>query len=166
MKIPTIPRVETGLTREIGAQPLNVQVSGEAMGAPGKALAQMGKTITDASLDWMGKELKMRRASEVAAAKKHLALKSEEYSDFVKAIPDSKRANRAYQTLIKKELQLINSGGVDGISFSDGAAKRTFGIEASTIIGSAGLKVRTNARKLMAAEFVSSSLRTADTTAE
>jgi hypothetical protein len=66
---------------------------------------------------------------------------------------------------MKQELQLLNAGGVDGISFSDRVAKRTFGTEASTIIGNQGLQLRKGARQLMAAEAVSSTLRDADDTA-
>lgn len=165
MKIPTIPTVQTGLTRNTGAQPLNARLSGDAMAAPGRALAQMGQTVTDISLNWLDKELKMRRASEVAAAKKHLKQKAEEAAAVLSAIPDAKKANDAFQLQMKQELQLLNAGGVDGVSFSDRVSKRTFGAEASTIIGNTGLALRKGARKLMAAESVSRALRGADDTA-
>ncbi len=69
MKIPTISTVDKGLTRKTGAQPMNVRLSGDAMAAPGRAVAQLGQTVTNAGLNWLDKELKMRRATEVAAAK-------------------------------------------------------------------------------------------------
>ena len=165
MKIPTIPTVESGLTRQSGAQPMNARLSGDALAAPGQALAQMGQTVTAVGLNWLDKELTMRRASEVAAAKKHLSRKAEEAAFALSAIPDAKKANDAFQLLMKQELQLLNAGGVDGISFSDRVAKRTFGTEASTIIGNQGLQLRKGARQLMAAEAVSSTLRDADDTA-
>ncbi len=165
MKIPTIPTVETGLTRKTGAQPLNARLSGDAMAAPGRAMAQLGQTVTDVSLNWLDKELKMRRAGEVAAAKKHLSRKAEEAAFALRAIPDAKKANDAFQLVMKQELQLLNAGGVGGISFSDRVSKRTFSIEASSIISNQGLTLRKNARQLMAAEAVSSTLRDADDTA-
>jgi len=162
MKIPTIPTVKTGLTRKTGAQPLNARLSGDAMAAPGRAMAQLGQTVTNAGLNWLDKELKMRRASEVAAAKKHLSKKAEEAAFALRVIPDAKKANDAFQVLMKQELQLLNAGGVDGISFSDRVSRRTFGAEASSIISNQGLALRKNARQLMAAETVSEKLRESD----
>ena len=59
-------------------------------------------------------------------------------------------------------MQLINAGGVDGLTLSDRVAKRSFGAESATIISNTGLKLRQGARKLQAAEFVSTTLRNAD----
>ncbi len=64
--------------------------------------------------------------------------------------------------MMKKEMQLINAGGVDGLTLSDRVAKRSFGAESATIISNTGLKLRQGARKLQAAEFVSTTLRNAD----
>tara|TARA_R100001082_G_C4364558_1_gene161206 strand:+ start:881 stop:2596 length:1716 start_codon:yes stop_codon:yes gene_type:complete len=162
MKIPTISTVDKGLTRKTGAQPMNVRLSGDAMAAPGRAVAQLGQTVTNAGLNWLDKELKMRRATEVAAAKKHITKKAEEAAFSLRAVPDATKANALFQSMMKKEMQLINAGGVDGLTLSDRVAKRSFGAESATIISNTGLKLRQGARKLQAAEFVSTTLRNAD----
>ena len=162
MKIPTISTVDKGLTRKTGAQPMNVRLSGDAMAAPGRAVAQLGQTVTNAGLNWLDKELKMRRATEVAAAKKHITKKAEEAAFSLRAVPDATKANALFQSMMKKERQLINAGGVDGLTLSDRVAKRSFGAESATIISNTGLKLRQGARKLQAAEFVSTTLRNAD----
>ena len=162
MKLPTISTVDQGLTRKTGAQPMNVRLSGDAMAAPGRAVAQLGQTVTNAGLNWRDKELKMRRATEVAAAKKHITKKAEEAAFSLRAVPDATKANALFQSMMKKEMQLINAGGVDGLTLSDRVAKRSFGAESATIISNTGLKLRQGARKLQAAEFVSTTLRNAD----
>ena len=162
MKIPTISTVDKGLTRKTGAQPMNVRLSGDAMAAPGRAVAQLGQTVTNAGLNWLDKELKMRRATAVAAAKKHITKKAEEAAFSLRAVPDATKANALFQSMMKKEMQLINAGGVDGLTLSDRVAKRSFGAESATIISNTGLKLRQGARKLQAAEFVSTTLRNAD----
>ena len=162
MKIPTISTVDKGLTRKTGAQPMNVRLSGDAMAAPGRAVAQLGQTVTNAGLNWLDKELKMRRATEVAAAKKHITKKAEEAAFSLRAVPDATKANALFQSMMKKEMQLINAGGVAGLTMSDRVAQRSFGAESATIISNTGLKLRQGARKLQAAEFVSTTLRNAD----
>jgi hypothetical protein len=132
------------------------------MAAPGRAVAQLGQTVTNAGLNWLDKELKMRRATEVAAAKRHITKKAEEAAFSLRAVPDATKANALFQSIMKKEMQLINAGGVGGLTLSDGVAKRSFGAESATIISNAGLKLRQGARKLQAAEFVSTTLRNAD----
>ena len=65
MKIPTYKR-QTGFPTAAGAQPLSVQASPGAFGAPGAAMQQLGQTIQTEGLRW-GQWLKQERATERTA---------------------------------------------------------------------------------------------------
>ena len=67
MKIPTYKR-QTSFPTAAGAQPLSVQASPSAFGAPGAAMQQLGQTIQTEGLRWLDKEVKTAQATTQATS--------------------------------------------------------------------------------------------------
>jgi hypothetical protein len=67
MKIPTYKR-QTSFPTKAGAQPLSVQASPGAFGAPGAAMQQLGQTIQTEGLRWLDKEVKTEQATTQATS--------------------------------------------------------------------------------------------------
>ena len=162
MKIPRIQEAQQSYGAGSGARPLSSSVSPGAMAAPGQALAQLGNTLQDISSTWLNTELTIRNQQEVSKAKSYMSTKVDEATEAVKTIADPKQAEAEYNRLVKEAQNAVNKGGVEGLSFTTGSARRTWQAEASTLVSNGAKNVRTTARTLMAETAVASAYQNLD----
>lgn len=162
MKIPRIQEAQQSYGAGSGARPLSSNISPGAMAAPGQALAQLGNTLQDISSTWLNTELTIRNQQEVSKAKSYMSTKVDEATEAVKTIADPKQAEAEYNRLVKEAQNAVNKGGVEGLSFTTGSARRTWQAEASTLVSNGAKNVRTTARTLMAETAVASAYQNLD----
>ena len=162
MKIPRIQEPQQSFVAGSGARPLSARVNPGAMAAPGQALAQLGNTLQDITSTWLNTELTIRNQQEVAKAKSYMATKVDEATQAVKTIADPKKAEAEYTRLVKVAQNAVNKGGVEGLSFTTGSARRTWQAEASTLVSNGAKTVRTTARTLMAETAVADAYSSLD----
>ena len=162
MKIPRIQEAQQSYVAGSGARPLSSNISAAAMAAPGQALAQLGNTLQDISSTWLNTELTIRNQQEVSKAKSYMSTKVDEATEAVKTIADPKQAEAEYNRLVKEAQNAVNKGGIEGLSFTTGSARRTWQAEASTLVSNGAKNVRTTARTLMAETAVASTYTALD----
>ncbi len=162
MKIPRIQEPQQSFVAGSGARPLSARVNPGAMAAPGQALAQLGNTLQDITSTWLNTELTIRNQQEVAKAKSYMATKVDEATQAVKTIADPKKAEAEYTRLVKAAQNAVNKGGVEGLSFTTGSARRSWQSEASTLVSNGAKTVRTTARTLMAETAVANTYEALD----
>lgn len=166
MKITRIEQAQGGFVAGSGARPLSSRLDPGAMAAPGAALAQLGNTISNTGQAWLEKEIAIRNQQEVAKAKSHMSTVVDNAREAVKAIPDPKVAEYEFNRIVSMERQLVDKGGIEGLSFTTGSGKRSWQAETSALIANGAKNVRSTARTLMADTAVADTYRMLDQLAD
>jgi len=166
MKITRIEQAQGGFVAGSGARPLSSRLDPGAMAAPGAALAQLGNTISNTGQAWLQTEIAIRNQQEVAKAKSHMTTVVDNAREAVKAIPDPKVAEYEFNRIVSMERQLVDKGGIEGLSFTTGSGKRSWQAETSALIANGAKNVRSTARTLMADTAVADTYRMLDQLAD